>query len=86
MPFAAGKDAAGEGKHQIKAAAISVHVQYFSRGIQPRHQTGRQGFRGELLPGDAPGGDLGAVKALHAANGQGKVCYQGSQRLYFAFL
>lgn len=72
MPFAAGKDAAGEGKHQIKATAISVHVQYFSRGIQPRHQAGRQGFRGELLPGDAPAVTWALSKPFTPRTGRAK--------------
>ena len=76
----AGNQAAGEGEHQVKAAARAVHVQDFSGGVQPRTEPALQGMgiKGRRL--DAAGGHLRGVKAARARYGHMKIRYRPRQR------
>ena len=73
--------AGGPGPLQVEAPAVAVDIQHLAAGVEPRHQAALHGS-GVKFPGaQAPGGDLGLVKAAGAGDGQGKLPHLAAQGL-----
>ena len=68
-----GQAGTGPGPLEVIAAAVAIYIQQLTAGIKARGQAALQGMGVKLRCIQAPGGDLGLVKAAGAGDGEREV-------------